>query len=99
MERLETRTDEILSEEQAGFKLLHCTIDHIFTIRQLTEKYTNLTRDLYICYVDFRKAFDSIWREGLWKVMTHLRHPEKIVRTLENLYSGALSAARVRANN
>jgi len=52
-------------------------------------------KDLYICYIDFRKAFDSVWRDGLWSVMRHLEYQEKIVRILEDLYSETLSAVRV----
>ena len=63
----------------------------------MAEKYTDLSRDLYVCYVDFRKAFDSIWREGLWKVMKNLGYPDKIVRILESLYSGTFSTVRVGA--
>jgi len=73
-------------------------IDQIFTLRQMAEKYTDLSRDLYVCYVDFRKAFDSIWREGLWKVMRSLGYPDKIVRILESLYHITVRAVRVRAD-
>ena len=58
--RLRKRTDEILSEEQAGFRVGRSTVDQIFTLRQLAEKCTEFNQELYICYVDFRKAFDSV---------------------------------------
>ena len=48
-----------------------------------------------MCYIDFRKAFDSVWREGLWKVMSFYGYPEKIVRLLENLYQEIFSTVRV----
>ena len=94
MDRLRSRTEEILSEEQAGFRASRSTIDQIFTLRQLAEKYTEFSKSLYICYVDFKKAFDSIWREGLWKVMRHLGYPYKLIRLLESLYEGTFSAVR-----
>ena len=59
------------------------------------EKYVEFGKDLYVCYIDFRKAFDSVWRDGLWSVMRHLGYQEKIVRILEDLYSETLSAVRV----
>ena len=71
-------------------------IDQIFTLRQIAEKYVEFWKDhLYVCYVDFRKAFDCVWRDGLLVVMWHLGYPEKIVRILEDLYSETLSAVRV----
>mgnify|MGYP003519696127 CR=1 FL=1 len=60
LDRITTKTDEILSEEQAGFRASRSTIDQIFTLRQMSEKYSDFSRDLFACYVDFRKAFDSI---------------------------------------
>ena len=39
-----------------------------------------------MCYVDFKKAFDSILRKGLLQIMRHLKYPEKIIRLLEKLY-------------
>jgi len=94
LDRLRSKTEEILSEEQAGFRASRSTIDQIFTLRQLAEKYTEFSKQLYICFVDFRKAFDSIWREGLWQVLRHLGYPEKLIRLLESLYRGTFSAVR-----
>jgi len=98
MERIRKKTEEILSEEQAGFRASRSTIDQIFTLRQLSEKYTDFSKDLFVCYVDFRKAFDSIWRKGLWTVLRSMGYPEKIVRLLENLYKGTFSTVRVGAD-
>ena len=88
-------TEEILSEAQAGFRRNRNTIDQIFTLGQLAEKYEEFGKELYVCYIDFRKAFDSIWRKGLWNVMRHLGYPEKIVKILENAYKDTFSAVRV----
>ena len=98
MNRLRKRTEEILSEEQAGFRADRSTIDQIFTLRQLAEKYTEMNRGLYVGYIDFRKAFDSVWREGLWRVMRNLGFEEKIVRVLESIYQGTFSAVRAGGN-
>src|SRR5664279_1059535 len=95
LRRIKDRTEMILSEAQAGFRRNRSTIDQIFTLRQLAEKYEEFGKDLFVCYVDFRKAFDSIWRRGLWKVMRHFGYPEKIIRILEHAYKDTFSAVRV----
>ena len=95
MQRIKARTEEKLSEAQAGFRRDRSTIDQIFTHRQLAEKYEEFGKELYVCYIDFRKAFDSIWRKGLWNVMRHLGNPEKIIKILENAYKNTFSAVRV----
>ena len=40
--------------------------------------------------VDFQKAFDSVWRAGLWQVMRHLGYDKKIIRLLEALYTDTM---------
>ena len=97
LQRMRNRTEKILSEEQAGFRANRSTIDQIFTLRQMAEKYIEMNRDLYVGYIDFKKAFDSIWREGLWRVLRNYGFPEKIVRILESLYGGTVSAVRTKS--
>ena len=75
LQRIKRRTEEILSEAQAGFRENRSTIDQIFTLRQMAEKYEEYGKELYVCYIDFRKAFDSVWRKGLWKVIRHHVYP------------------------
>ena len=49
----------------------------------------------YACYVDFKKAFDSVWRSWLWKAMRFLGYEDKIVRLLKELYKDTMSAVQV----
>jgi len=98
MERIKGRTDEIQSEEQAGFRPSRSTIDQIFTLSRLYENYIDASRNVFICYVDFRKAFDSIWRKGLLRVIRRMGDPEKIIRILESLYRDTFSAVRFGAD-
>jgi len=51
---------------------------------------------MYICNIDFKKAFDIIWRDGLWRVKRNMNYSEKIIRIFENMHEGTLSAVRVR---
>ena len=55
----------ILKENQAGFRSGYSTIDHIFTLHVLTKILKQSKTKLYCCFVDFSKAFDSVWRVGL----------------------------------
>jgi hypothetical protein len=99
LQRIRARTEEILSEAQAGFRTGRSTIDQLFSLRLLSEKYHEYGRDLYICYVDFQKAFDSVWRKGLWQVMRHLGYDNKIIRLLESMYRSTVSSVRVGAQD
>jgi len=46
LQRIRKRIDEVFSEEQAGFKICRSTVDQIFVLRQLAEKFTELNRKL-----------------------------------------------------
>lgn len=68
-ERLNTFVEEsdILNENQAGFRKNHSTSDHIFTLHAIIETMKFEKKKLFCSFVDFSKAFDSVWRVGLWR--------------------------------
>ena len=94
-QRLRKYVEEIVGEEQAGFRKGRGTVDQIFTIRQLAEKYYEKNKVIYNNFIDFRQAFDSVWQQGLWRVMRNYGIPEELVELLEDLYSKTISAVRV----
>src|SRR6218665_3562197 len=71
------------------------TMDQLFVIRQLAEKYFEKNKTLYNNFIDFRQAFDSVWQQRLWKVLRSYGIPEELVELLEDIYSKSLSAVRV----
>ena len=56
---------KLLHPSQIRFLKDNRTADHIFTLRTLIEKYFH-NQKVYACFVDFKKAFDSVWHEGLF---------------------------------
>ena len=56
----------LISENQAGFRKQYSTVDHIFSLRMLINILINQKKKLYYAFIDFQKAFDTGWREGLW---------------------------------
>ena len=62
-------TPEVVPETQYGFGSNRSTVDMIFCLRQLQEKCIEQDRPLYIVFVDFTKAFDTIGRTGLWQLL------------------------------
>ena len=69
-------TETILPESQCGFRKDRGTTDMIFVARQLLEKSREQNQDLFIAFVDLAKAFDTINREMLWKVMVKCGCPQ-----------------------
>src|SRR6218665_3678861 len=94
-QRLKRYVEEIVAEEQAGVWSGGGTMDQLFVIRQLAEKYFEKNKTLYNNFIDFRQAFDSVWQQGLWQVLRNYGIPEELVELLEDMYSKSLSAVRV----
>lgn len=61
-------------------------MDHIFVLRQILEQSCEWNSTLYAVFVDFEKAFDSLHRESLWKILRHYGIPQKLVHIIQSLY-------------
>ena len=85
--RLSNVVDSRLREEQAGFKKGKGCVDQIFSLRNIIEQCTEWQRKLYIKLVDFEKAFDSIHRNSLWKILKHYGIPKEIVSIVLSFYN------------
>lgn len=59
----------MLPESQCGFRAGHSTADMIFPLHQLQEKAIEQQQALYVVFVDFTKAINTVDRETLWKVL------------------------------
>ena len=62
---LERRIREVVdvNEMQCGFMPGKGTVDALFMVRMLQEKYDRKQKKLYMCFVDLEKAFDRVLRE------------------------------------
>ena len=67
------------------------TIDMIFTARQLQEKCQEQNVDLYMTFVDLTKAFDTVSREGLWKIIAKFGCPAKFIAMVRQFHDGMLA--------
>ena len=59
---------EIIGDEQAGFRKGFSAMDHLFVFNNLIQLHTRFKkRNMYCCFVDYRKAFDTIPRVLMWQ--------------------------------
>ncbi|VDM00182.1 unnamed protein product [Schistocephalus solidus] len=78
----------LLPESQCGFRRHRGTTDMIFAARQLQEKCQEMRTHLYTTFVDLTKAFDTVNRDGLWKVMQKFGCPEQFTHMVCQLHDG-----------
>jgi hypothetical protein len=79
---------EVLPESQCGFRAGRGTADMIFAARQIQEKCQEQHQDLYMVFIDLTKAFDSVHREGLWKILKKIGCPQKFVNIIRSFHDG-----------
>ena len=88
LERMKDSLDDRLRDEQAGFRKERSCCDQIATLRIIVKQTLEWNTGLYLVFVDFEKAFDSVDREVLWKILRHYGIPEKIMRMIRVFYDG-----------
>ncbi|MCO5559545.1 hypothetical protein L7F22_013146 [Adiantum nelumboides] len=79
---------------QAGFRRAFSTTDHIFTLRCLIDQAKARKRRLHCCFVDFRKAFDTIPPDRLFQRLQTLGIPSELLWGVFSLYERV--SAKVR---
>ena len=86
LNRLKPILEEVLPESQCGFRAGRSTSDMIFTLRQLQEKAVEQHQPLYVVFVDFTKAFDTVDRTTLWKILEAYGFPDKLVNIIKQFH-------------
>ena len=92
LNRLKPQAEKIIAEEQAGFRAGRCTTEQTFNLRILCAKHLQHQQDLYHVSIDFKKAFDRVWRTALWATIEKYTTSASLIRVTENLHNTATSA-------
>lgn len=91
--RLNDFTEEfqIIKENQSGFRQGYSTLDNICSIFTLCQILKQKKKKMYCAFIDFEKAFDKVWREGLYyKLLLHNING-KMYNVIFNMYSNIKS--------
>ncbi|GAB1609994.1 hypothetical protein Ahia01_001285300 [Argonauta hians] len=77
--------------QQAGFMPNRSTTNQISALRLIVEKAHEFRCDrrLYIAFLDLRAAFDSVDPSSLWKILTIIGVPRKIITLFQRMYAKA----------
>ena len=89
--------EDILPEEQCGFRPQRSTIDMIFVVRRLHQLARKKSTPLYMCFVDLTKSYDSVDRTLLWAVLARFGVPPKMLTVIRHFHDGM--RARIRTDD
>ena len=93
--RIECKVREFISRNQFGFKRGCGTRDAIGVMRMLTERCLEHGQEIYICFVDFEKAFDRVNWVKMMKILKSLNIDWRDRRLIMELYMGQEAQIRV----
>ena len=84
--RLDMYMKQEMAIEQAGFTKGRGTRDQISNLRWIMERSTEYQRPIYMCFIDYSKAFDCVDNPTLWNMMEEMGVPEHTVQVIRSLY-------------
>jgi hypothetical protein len=93
--RIQNTVESEVAEEQAGFRPQKGTRNHLCNLRIITEKARSRKQPLYLCFVDFQKAFDTVSHKKLWKAMADMGFSKHIITVVRSLYENQESNVRM----
>lgn len=88
-------SEDIQPESQCGFRKDRGTVDLIFTTRQLQEKCREQHQDLFMAFIDLSKAFDTVNRELVWRILAKFGCPPKFINILRQFHDGMMARVAV----
>ena len=95
LNRIQKPIDNLLRKNQAGFRRGRSCSQQIHILRRIIEAANLDALPLYITFIDFTKAFDSLDREMMFAILRHYGIPQKIVDAIRALYDKSKSRVYV----
>ena len=86
--RLEHTINEckMIGDYQIGFKKGSRTADNVFLLKGIIDKYVQKGKKMFACFVDYKKAYDNVWRDGLYYKLLKSGIKPSMVRIIRSMY-------------
>ena len=95
IERIRSLTEGMIGEEQCGFRSGRGCVDQVFVMKQMSEKFVDKSKCLYVAYMDLEKAYDRIDRDAMWRVLSMYGINGQLLKAVQSLYTGSEACVRV----
>ena len=84
-----------LPDVQAGLRKGKGTRGQIANIHWIIEKAREFQKNIYICFLNYTKAFDWVDHNKLWKILKEMGIPDHLTCLLRNLYADQEATVRM----
>jgi Reverse transcriptase (RNA-dependent DNA polymerase). len=93
--RLENKIEEVIEEDQYGFRKGKGTRDAIGLMRIISERVLDVKEEICLCFIDWQKAFDRVDWTKLLEILRNIRVNWRERRLIRNLYMGQRVKLRI----
>ena len=94
--RIEKKIEDVLGEDQFGFRRGKGTRDAIGMLRIISERTLEIDEELSVCFIDWQKAFDRVNWTKLMQILKKIGIDWRERRLISNLYMA--QSVKVRLN-
>ena len=91
------RKEVTITEQQFGFMPGRSTVDAIFCVRMLLEKWTEGQKAVHCAFIDLEKGYNRVPREELWECLQLAETSECYMRIIKDMYDGVTTTVRSAA--
>ena len=95
LSRVRNKTKPEITQTQCGFVSDSGTRNAIFLLRMLAERTIEMKQDLYICFIDYTKAFDTVQHDKLLELIADLDVDGKDERIIRGIYLKQTAAVKI----
>ena len=86
MDRMKVNIEAELDDAQSGFRQRKGTGEGLLNLRLICEKHMEVHKYVYICFLDYEKAFDRVRHESLMQCLSENGVDGKDIKIIRNLY-------------
>ena len=97
MERIKTKIEPEISDNQNGFRKGKGTREGISNMRTIGERYLEKQKDIYICFIDYEKAFDRVNHTAMILCLQDRGVDSKDLRFITYMYWNQYAAVRTQS--
>ncbi|RUS80216.1 hypothetical protein EGW08_012012 [Elysia chlorotica] len=95
LNRIGPKINKEVGHEQFGFRPNSGTREGIMCMKMVCEKYLEKHKDIYVCFIDYAKAFDRVHHTKLIECLKGIGIDGKDIRIIRNLYWEQTSCIRI----
>ena len=88
----------LLVEEQGGFRKGRGCMDQIWTLNEIVQSRREKRKHTYMAFIDFTKAYDMVWRNGMFMHLWKADIKGKVWRVIKSMYAAVRSCVSVNGH-